>query len=165
MWITVIKFGIAAGLVISLVLLLTIILLRVREIQMTDIMSSEKKLWVRCPCYGTLQEIHEVLYKELELVNSPVTINGWGYTVKESGFQSNENGVIVPFERLVLLHPGTALFVGYHDLDEGIEIPEIVTSGKVPHVSKRCALCGDQLTEEEIRHGACNSCYAEETGH
>ena len=125
-----------------------------------------------CPCFGTLNEIHTALVKDLKWLDNQVTINGWGYTVKEAGFQSNHNGRIYPVSEesktrgLTYLHPGTGILIDLRydeDSDEPQEPPfwEIVTSGKVPHVSKRCAECGVQLNHEEIKHGACLSCYSE----
>jgi hypothetical protein len=122
---------------------------------------------ITCPCFGTLEEIHTALIKDLNWLNEQVSINGTGYTVKESGFQDNHNGTIRTCSYMTILHPGTAILAGqdeshYQDLQD---VFRIVTSGKIPHVSKRCALCGIQLIQEDIKRGACGPCYAAEVGY
>jgi hypothetical protein len=119
---------------------------------------------IQTPCFGTLEEIHTALIKDLNWLNEQVSINGQGYTVKEAGFQDNDNGQVKQILYLALLHPGTAILTGmkealWHDPSDSFTV---VTSGKVPHVSKRCALCGMQLDQEGVTRGACPSCYAEE---
>jgi hypothetical protein len=51
-----------------------------------------------------------------------------------------------------------AILIGY---DDDSILYEIATTGKIPHISKRCALCGIQLNQEEQKRGACSSCHAE----
>lgn len=117
---------------------------------------------IQAPCFGTLEEIHAALIKDLNWLNEQVTINGWGYTVKESGFQDNNNGTIKQIPYLVILHPGTAILIGMKETTlNNPDFFKIATSGKIPHVSKRCAICGMQLDKEGITRGACPSCYAE----
>lgn len=114
------------------------------------------------PCFGTLKEIHAALVGDMGWLDGQVSINGWGYTVKEAGFQSNHNGMVQLFEHLQIVHPGTAIIASKEDRPD--DLPDsfvIVTSGKVPHVSKRCADCGCQLDQDEIPRGACNACYSE----
>jgi hypothetical protein len=121
---------------------------------------------IECPCYGTLEEIHAVLIGDLKWIGKQITINGFDYTVTERGFKNNQSereyisSVLAEF-----LHTGTAILIGMEEWDDR-DIPllvfQIFTTGKIPHVSKRCALCGFQLTQEEQKHGACGPCYAEE---
>jgi hypothetical protein len=120
--------------------------------------------WIVFPCQGTLKEIHEVLIGDLQWVGQPVTVNGWGYTLSDTGFISNEDHKEKSFECMETLHPGRALFVDQDMLLDNAEICAIVTLDRVPHVSKRCQLCGDQLLSGEINQGACNSCFAREVG-
>ena len=122
---------------------------------------------IQIPCFGTLQEIHAALIKDLDWLNNQVSINGWGYTVKEAGFQSNESGKCHDCLTLASLHKGTAVLYNLEEtgfsgnyLGDLPDYYEIVTSGKVPHVSKRCAECGCQLNQDEIKRGACDGCYA-----
>lgn len=122
---------------------------------------------IQIPCFGTLQEIHAALIKNLDWLDKQVSINGWGYTVKEAGFQSNESGKCHNCLTLGFQHKGTAVLynlkeTGFPDNYDGNnpDYFEIVTSGKVPHVSKRYAECGCQLNQDEIKHGACDGCYA-----
>lgn len=117
---------------------------------------------IEIPCFGLLDEIHAALIKELNWLNEQVSINGWGYTVKEAGFQSNDSGRCIDCTTLALLHPGMAVL--YNQIEDPC-IFMILTSGKVPHVSKRCALCGCQLNQEEIKHGACIGCHSAKCGH
>lgn len=124
---------------------------------------------IQTPCFGTLGEIHAALIKDLHWLNEQVTINGWGYTVKESGFQDNHNGAVKQISYLVILHPGTAILTGLKETTfkenyegDNPDFFEIVTSGRIPHISRRCAICGMQLDNEGITQGACPSCYAEE---
>jgi hypothetical protein len=119
---------------------------------------------INIPCFGTLKEIHAALVKELNWIDEQVSINGWGYTVKEAGFQSNHNGMVQIFDNLQIMHPGTAILVRLVEQTTFPDLPksfEIVTSGKIPHVSKRCAICGCQLDNDGVHRGACFSCYGE----
>lgn len=121
---------------------------------------------IEIPCFGSLDEIHKVLTKELNWIDKTVVINGFGFTVKEAGYQSNQSGICRTPDTWSKLHTGTAILYNYECDDE--EMPpfyEIMTSGKVPHISKRCALCGMQLDQDGIKRGACGPCYAEEVGH
>jgi hypothetical protein len=118
---------------------------------------------IQTPCYGTLDEIHAALIKDLNWLNEQVTINGYGYTVKESGFQDHNSGTCKTPEMLKALAPGMAILVGQHKgLFEDEEIFQIVTCGKIPHISLRCICCGIQLNQDEIKRGACDPCYAAE---
>jgi hypothetical protein len=120
---------------------------------------------IQTPCFGTLAEIHAALVKDLNWLNEQVTINGWGYTVKAVGFASNNNSCICRTpEEWAVMHPGVAILTGMYP-DDKMELYEVITLEKIPHISKRCPLCGDQLDQDGMRHGTCSSCYAEECGH
>lgn len=136
---------------------------------------------IETPCFGSLVEIHAALIGPLNWTGNTVTINDRGYTVMPEGFKSHYDGiapravdrVFLPSEEAFcnFLHKGMAILIGLKETgylgNYGGEDPDyfqIVTVGELPHVSKRCALCGVQLCEEEIGRGACNSCYAEEVG-
>ena len=118
------------------------------------------------PAFGTLADFHAALIDPhgLNALNHSVVINGWGYTVTKDGFLSVESEKECTPETLAQFHTGTAVMIGYNvqEWDDLLPALDIVTIGKLPHVSKRCALCGMQLDEEGIKHGACNSCYAME---
>jgi hypothetical protein len=118
---------------------------------------------IQTPCYGTLEEIHAALIKDLNWLDEQVTINGYGFTVKESGFQNNGTGTCKTPEMLKLIAPGMAILCGQHEAKHGgVEIFDIVTCGKIPHISLRCICCGIQLNQDEIKRGACDPCYAAE---
>jgi len=121
---------------------------------------------IECPCYGTLKEIHAALIGPLEHGGQQCTINGIGYTVDPAGFRSNRNGRLHAPEELERNYPpdglGVAILVGFREKESAGEYVQIITTKKIPHVSKRCPECGDQLDQYEIEHyGACGSCYAE----
>ena len=125
---------------------------------------------IECPCYGTLSEIHRALIDDLEWLGSQVSLNGWGFTVTEKGFRSNESNKDYDSKLLAeFLHNGTAILIrkvetGFEHNYEG-DLPdhfEIATTGKIPHVSKRCAICGIQLNQDDQKRGACTSCYGQE---
>jgi len=127
---------------------------------------------IECPCYGTLEEIHAALIKELEWTGKQVCINRWEYIVTEKGFIPDQSLSRLKREYdsktlAEFLHTGTAILIlkkEWNELDDpelrDISI-QIVTTGKIPHVSKRCALCGTQLNQEDQMRGACGSCHAE----
>lgn len=121
---------------------------------------------IECPCYGTLEEIHKALIEDLCKLGEEVLINGWRYTVTEKGFRSAESKKEYSSSLLAeVLHTGTAILIGLIPDDTQPEdaayLYEIATTGKIPHVSKRCVLCGVQLNQEEQKNRACLSCYAE----
>ena len=117
------------------------------------------------PAHGSLKELHAVLIGDLKWLGGTVTINGWGYCLTETGFQSNDSTRIYhPDDLGKGLHRGMAIISScVHDPDE--EIPpyyEIITTGRIAHISKRCKMCGDQLYPKEKSREVCNSCYASE---
>lgn len=121
---------------------------------------------VEVPCYGTLEEILEVLKTAFKLENgTDVLINGSGYEITEKGFRSlwsssKEYDVTDP-AFLEMICPGIAILLGrYGDDDEGPF--DIITTGKLPHVSKRCPYCGEQLTADQVERGAHPSCFEAE---
>jgi hypothetical protein len=121
---------------------------------------------IECPCYGTLEEIHKALIGELCRLGEEVLINGWRYTVTEEGFQSTESKKEYSSSLLAdALHTGTAILIGMIPDDtqpeEAAYLYEIATTGRIPHVSKRCALCGLQLCQDDQKYGACGPCRAE----
>ena len=129
---------------------------------------------IETPCFGTLKEIHAALVGSLNWKGQQVSINGWGYMVTEAGFQSNGSGNVYQPGSIATRFrmPGTAILIGLNETGfsgnydgSNPDFFEIVTSGKVPHVSERCQLCGAQLNKDEIKRRACDGCYAEEVGH
>jgi hypothetical protein len=118
---------------------------------------------IQTPCYGTLEEIHAALIKDLKWLDEQVTINGYGFTVKESGFQSNSSGSCYTPEMLKLIAPGMAILLGLTTYEsDDPDHYDIMTCGKIPHISLRCICCGIQLNQDEIKRGACDPCYAAE---
>jgi hypothetical protein len=106
-------------------------------------------------------EIHRALVKEMNCLDEQVTINGFGYRVRENTFESNHSKRVFEPDNpdwLAMRAPGTAILVG---LDEIIGVPEIITTGGIPHVSIRCLHCGQQLEEHEIKNTICDGCYGE----
>jgi hypothetical protein len=123
---------------------------------------------VSLPAFGTLAEIHKALLERFDFCERECIINGIGWTVVPDGFRSNRTEKVYTCENLERFPPGglgTCLLLGFIDvLPE--EVAEIITTMNIPHISKRCPICGDQLNQYEIEHyGACFSCYSEETGH
>jgi hypothetical protein len=122
---------------------------------------------IECPCYGTLEEVHkELIGDDLKWKEKQVSIDGRGYTVTEKGFRSNSSEKeYTPSTLSEFLHPGTAILIGIEESasasGSGIEWYQIETTGKIPHISKRCALCGMQLNQEEQKYGACGPCMRE----
>lgn len=117
---------------------------------------------VLLPAFGTLQEIHTEIFKTLSGFGEQCTINGWEYTITSSGFRSHDSNKDYPVSAIEGIHPGIAVLLapecGKYCMQGRWEI---VTLGKIPHVSKRCPKCGDQLNAYEIEHyGACTSCYS-----
>ncbi len=122
---------------------------------------------IEMPCFGTLKEIHTALIKELNWLDGQVSINGRGYTAKEAGFQSNESGNVCTWSALAFLHPGTGILYGLKETGflpnyegDNPDFFEIGTSGKIPSISWRCAECGVQLNQDEIKRAVCDACYA-----
>jgi hypothetical protein len=122
---------------------------------------------IDCPCYGTLDEIHKALIGDLHWTEKPITINGFDYIVTEKGFRNNQSErEYLPSVLAEFLHGGTAILIGMEEWDDR-DIPllvfQIFTTGKIPHISKRCALCGFQLNQEDQKYCACGPCRAEES--
>lgn len=121
---------------------------------------------IECPCYGTLEEIHKILVTDLNRIGDTVLINGWGLTVTEKGFRSKvlSKREFLPSTLAKFPHPGIAILTGLKPDESQPEdvayFYEIVTMGRIPHVSKRCAECGCQMDRDEIKRGACSSCYS-----
>ena len=117
------------------------------------------------PCYGTLAEIHAALINDHKWLDRFVTINGMKYTVKSVGFVSGRSGrCFLPISPGFLAqHPGRGLLVSYVPATENaFPYFVVVTTGKIPHISDRCQLCGSQLVESDRARRACFPCYAEE---
>lgn len=120
---------------------------------------------IECPCCGTLEEIHKVLITELGWIENQVSINGWKFTITKKGFRSNQSGKeYAPSILSGFPHTGTAILIGLEGDED--QLPDysyhyqIVTVNHMPHISKRCIECGCQINQDEIKHGACNSCYS-----
>lgn len=145
---------------------------RERTVQKVRAMSTRYN-GIDCPCFAeTLAEIHAALKTDLNWIGEQVTINNFGYTVTENGFRSNHTDREYPADSpafINMLAPGLVILIGSNSLSydccgyNNREIFEIVTLGKLPHISKRCPVCGQQLNSEEIEHyGACTNCHAAE---
>ncbi|MEN6394959.1 MAG: hypothetical protein ABFC78_00550 [Methanoregula sp.] len=124
---------------------------------------------ITLPAFGTLAEVHAVLIDSqgLNALDDSCVINGYGYTITKNGFLSVESEKERTPDTLTQFHTGIAIVIGYNTQEwEGL-LPalEIITTGRLPHISKRCTLCGMQLDKEGIKRGACTSCHAMEVGH
>lgn len=117
---------------------------------------------IHLPCFGMLDEIHAALLKEFDWEGNTVIINGTGYTVIKEGFQSNASGLPLSPGVMAYQNKGIAIIMGYiHEDEETPAYYEVFTSGNVPHVSRRCKICGDQLVQHEINREYCDKCYRE----
>lgn len=122
---------------------------------------------IEYPCFGTLKEIHAALIGPLNRLDSLCTINGFAYIIRKEGFESNTSHKIYSCDVLQEMPPdglGTCILMEYEylsEIDDHETSVEIISMSKIPHVSKRCKICGCQLDQYEIKKTVCESCYGE----
>jgi hypothetical protein len=119
------------------------------------------------PAFGKIEELHAALIGPLKWIDRQCLVNNMEFTIKEAGFQSNTSGKVYTPSQLAAfpIHGlGMGIYLGTKEIriagHNGVTCAIIVTSKKIPHISNRCAECGCQLNCNEIKNGACESCYS-----